>query len=65
MSMMNRMKKRICRVALYGRVSTEEQALRGFSIEAQVDALKEYAKDKNMKVVDVYLDEGISGAKPP
>lgn len=65
MSMMNRMKKRICRVALYGRVSTEEQALRGFSIEAQVNALKEYAKDKNMKVVDVYLDEGISGAKPP
>lgn len=65
MSMMNRMKKRICRVALYGRVSTEEQALRGFSIEAQVDALKEYAKDNNMKVVDVYLDEGISGAKPP
>lgn len=65
MSMMNRMKKRICRVALYGRVSTEEQALRGFSIEAQVAALKEYAKDNNMKVVDVYLDEGISGAKPP
>lgn len=65
MSMMNRMKKRICRVALYGRVSTEEQALRGFSIEAQVDALKEYAKKNNMKVVDVYLDEGISGAKPP
>lgn len=65
MSMMNRMKKRICRVALYGRVSTEEQALRGFSIEAQVDALKEYAKKNNMKIVDIYLDEGISGAKPP
>jgi DNA invertase Pin-like site-specific DNA recombinase len=50
---------------LYGRVSTEEQALRGFSIEAQVDALKEYAKKNNMKIVDIYLDEGISGAKPP
>lgn len=56
---------RIRRVGLYGRVSTEEQALRGFSIEAQVDALKEYAKNNNMKVVDIYLDEGISGAKPP
>ena len=56
---------RIRRVGLYGRVSTEEQALRGFSIEAQVDALKEYAKKNNMKIVDVYLDEGISGAKPP
>lgn len=57
--------KRIRRVGLYGRVSTEEQALRGFSIEAQLDALKEYAKNNNMKIVDIYLDEGISGAKPP
>ena len=56
---------RIRRVGLYGRVSTEEQALRGFSIEAQVDALKEYCKKNNMKIVDIYLDEGISGAKPP
>lgn len=56
---------RIRRVGLYGRVSTEEQALRGFSIEAQVDALKEYCKKNSMKIVDIYLDEGISGAKPP
>lgn len=56
---------RIRRVGLYGRVSTDEQALRGFSIEAQVDALQEYAKENNLKIVDVYLDEGISGAKPP
>ena len=65
MSIMNRVRKRILRVAIYGRVSTEEQAIRGFSIEAQVDALKEYAKENNMKIVDIYLDEGISGAKPP
>lgn len=64
-SIMSSVKKRIRRVGLYGRVSTEEQALRGFSIEAQVDALKEYAKKNNMKIVDIYLDEGISGAKPP
>ena len=57
--------KRILRVALYGRVSTEEQAIRGFSIDAQVSALKEYAAKNKMKIVDVYLDEGISGAKPP
>lgn len=56
---------RIRRVGLYGRVSTEEQAIRGFSIEAQVDAMKEHCKKNNLKVVDVYLDEGISGAKPP
>ena len=57
--------KRIVRVALYGRVSTEEQALKGFSIDAQVDALKEYCEKNSMKIVDIYLDEGISGAKPP
>ncbi len=59
------MSSRIRRVGLYGRVSTEEQALRGFSIEAQVDALKEYCEKNHMKIVDIYLDEGISGAKPP
>lgn len=64
-SIMSGLKKRIVRVGLYGRVSTEEQAIRGFSIEAQVDALKEYCKKNNMKIVDIYLDEGISGAKPP
>ena len=64
-SIMSGVAKRIRRVGLYGRVSTDEQALKGFSIEAQVDALKEYAKKNNMKIVDVYLDEGISGAKPP
>ena len=57
--------KRIVRVALYGRVSTEEQALKGFSVDAQVDALKEYCEKNSMKIVDIYLDEGISGAKPP
>jgi DNA invertase Pin-like site-specific DNA recombinase len=57
--------KRIIRVALYGRVSTEEQALKGFSIDAQVAALKEYCEKNGMKIVDIYLDEGISGAKPP
>lgn len=64
-SIMSGVRKRIRRVGLYGRVSTDEQALKGFSIEAQVDALKEYAKKHNMKIVDIYLDEGISGAKPP
>ena len=59
------MAPRIRRVALYGRVSTEEQAIRGFSIDAQVAAMKEYCEKNGMKIVDVYLDEGISGAKPP
>ena len=64
-SIMSGIKKRIRRVGLYGRVSTDEQALKGFSIEAQVDAMKEYCQKNNMKIVDIYLDEGVSGAKPP
>lgn len=59
------MAPRIRRVGLYGRVSTDEQALKGYSIEAQVAALKEYSEKNGMKIVDIYLDEGISGAKPP
>ena len=55
----------ILRVGLYERVSTEEQAVRGFSIEAQIENLTEYCERKGMKIVDHYADEGISGAKPP
>ena len=55
----------ILRVACYERVSTEEQALRGFSIETQIDNLAEYCEKNQMKIVDHYTDEGISGAKPP
>lgn len=55
----------ILRAALYERVSTEEQALRGFSIEAQIANLEEYCEKAQMKIVDHYADEGISGAKPP
>lgn len=52
------------RVALYCRVSTEEQALHGFSLDAQKDALKSYAKDHNMYIAGIYVDEGISGKLP-
>lgn len=64
-SIMSGVRKRIRRAALYVRVSTEEQALRGSSIEAQVDALKEYCEKHGIKIMDIYADEGISGAKPP
>lgn len=55
----------ILRAACYERVSTEEQTLRGFSIKAQIDNLNEYCKKNELKIVDHYTDEGISGAKPP
>jgi site-specific DNA recombinase len=47
--------------AIYGRVSTEEQAQEGFSIRAQQQKLKEYANIRDWSVYDIYLDEGISG----
>lgn len=56
---------KVLRVGLYERVSTDEQAVKGYSIETQKDNLEEYAKKHNMKIVDHYTDEGISGAKPP
>jgi len=54
----------VLRVALYIRVSTEEQALHGISLIAQEDSLLRYAKDHGYKVVDIYRDEGNSARKP-
>lgn len=51
------------RAALYCRVSTEEQAKFGFSINAQKEELTEYAKANNYSIVDIYSDEGVSGGK--
>ena len=60
-------KKRIgnglCRAALYARVSTEEQAQHGVSLDAQKERLLAYAKENQLEVVDLYRDEGISARK--
>ena len=55
----------ILRVACYERVSTTEQAMKGFSIPAQIDNLTEYCKNHGMKIVAHYTDEGKSGTLPP
>lgn len=52
------------RVFLYARVSTEEQAVHGLSIEAQTAALEEWARTNGHKVVGLYVDAGISARKP-
>ena len=54
----------VYRVACYERVSTEEQALHGASVEAQAEALNAYCAQHNLKVVDHYTDAGVSGGKP-
>lgn len=51
------------RVACYVRVSHEEQKLHGISLDAQKDKLKEYAEKHHLKIVEWYMDEGISGRK--
>lgn len=61
---MNRIRpNRLERVACYVRVSTQEQKMHGFSIEAQKMKLKEYAEKHNLKIVEWYMDEGVSGRK--
>ena len=51
------------RVALYIRVSTQEQSLHGLSLESQKEALISYANKHNMQIVDIYADEGITARK--
>ena len=48
------------RAALYIRVSTDEQARKGYSLPAQRDALESYAKAHGYLIVDVYVDDGVS-----
>lgn len=50
-------------VAAYVRVSTTEQKLHGLSLDAQKQKLEQYAKDHNMKIVEWYVDEGVSARK--
>jgi site-specific DNA recombinase len=50
-------------VALYMRVSTEDQADRG-TIDAQRDFLRQFANLYQLPVADEYADDGISGTLP-
>lgn len=55
--------KKIEPVAAYIRVSTTEQKLHGLSLDAQKMKLIAYAKKHGMKIVEWYMDEGVSGRK--
>lgn len=50
-------------VAAYVRVSSQEQKLHGLSLDAQKMKLEEYAKKHSMRIVEWYMDEGVSGRK--
>jgi len=49
------------RAAVYVRVSTEEQSLEGYSIEAQKSILYDYCIADGFEIADVYVDDGYSG----
>lgn len=52
------------RVAIYVRVSTEDQAREGYSLDAQEKRLRAYCSLRNgWDIADVYRDEGFSGRK--
>lgn len=51
------------RCAIYLRVSTQEQVDKGYSLEAQEEKLLAFAKASGYKVVKVYKEAGVSGAK--
>ena len=50
------------KVAIYIRVSTQEQAQEGYSIGAQTDRLTAYCKAKDWPIADIYTDAGFSGS---
>lgn len=50
------------RVALYIRVSTQEQAQEGYSIGEQKERLIAYCKAQGWVIADIYVDGGFSGS---
>ena len=48
--------------AIYARVSTDDQAERGYSLPSQIEACQKFASQKGFNVMSAYQDD-ISGAK--
>lgn len=49
------------RVGIYARVSTQDQAREGFSLEEQEERLRALCTYKGYDVIGIYIDAGISG----
>ena len=49
------------RAALYVRVSTDEQAAEGYSLEAQKSILEDHCMAEGLEIAGVYEDDGYSG----
>lgn len=55
--------QKVLRVAIYPRVSTEEQFQKGYSLQTQEEVLTAYAQEHGYKIVGIYRDEGHSARK--
>jgi len=49
------------RIAIYTRVSTEDQAKEGFSLDAQLDKLRAYCTARDWIISGEYVEDGYSG----
>ena len=49
------------RIAIYTRVSTEDQAKEGYSLEVQREYLESFAVREGLEIFKTYQDDGISG----
>jgi site-specific DNA recombinase len=49
------------KIAIYVRVSTEDQAKEGYSLEVQREYFESFAKPEGFEIFKVYQDDGISG----
>jgi len=49
------------KLALYTRVSTEDQAKEGFSLEAQLKRIRAYCEAQQYEIISEYIDDGYSG----
>ena len=49
------------KVAIYVRVSTEDQAREGYSLEVQKEYLTNHAKQNSYEIYNIYQDDGIDG----
>jgi site-specific DNA recombinase len=51
----------VSRIAIYTRVSTDDQAKEGYSLKAQKERLEAYCEAQGWTISDLYVDEGHSG----
>ncbi|MBU4311109.1 MAG: recombinase family protein [Candidatus Omnitrophica bacterium] len=49
------------KIAIYLRVSTEDQAKEWYSLEVQREYLLSFAKQNNYEIYKIYQDDGVSG----